>query len=167
MKKTGLLIAALTLILDQAVKWAVMGPVFGLRYLDAAMLGQWRQPIEVTGFFNLTTVWNRGVSFGMLAHSAEWGRWGLVALSVVISIGLLSWLWRCGKPLLASALGLIVGGALGNVVDRAVYGAVYDFLDFHAFGYHWPSFNVADSAISIGVLLLLLDGLFARGSEHK
>ena len=84
----------------------------------------------------------------------------LIALALVISVALLIWLWRVENRLVAVAIGMVLGGALGNVIDRFRFQAVVDFLDFHAFGYHWPAFNVADSAISIGVGLLLYDALF-------
>ncbi|MEM9683195.1 MAG: signal peptidase II, partial [Pseudomonadota bacterium] len=105
-------------------------------------------------------VWNRGVSFGMFGTDSPWGPVLLSALALIISACLVIWLRRVEERFLAAAIGFVLGGALGNVIDRLQYGAVADFLDFHAFGYHWPAFNVADSAITVGVVLLLYDSLF-------
>ncbi len=115
--------------------------------------------VEVTGFFNLVLVWNRGVSFGMFQAGGEAGRWLLVLMALIVSIVLVIWLRRERRVLPRLAIWLILAGALGNVVDRVRFGAVVDFLDFHAFGYHWPAFNVADSAIVVGAALLVGDSL--------
>jgi signal peptidase II len=151
----GLLVAALVLAADQATKWwalSALGPPAG-------------GAVEVTPFFNLVLVWNRGVSFGMLGGLAEYGPWLLSGIALAIVVFLLTWLRRASDPLVAGALGLVIGGALGNVVDRVRFGAVVDFLDFHYAGWHWPAFNVADSAICVGAGLLLLSGLFAPRRE--
>lgn len=111
--------------------------------------------ITVLPFFNLVEVWNPGVSFGMFKHLA-YGQWLLSALAIGITVILLRCLWRTQQRLTAAAYGLIIGGAVGNTIDRIRFGAVADYLDFYAFGYHWPAFNVTDSAICIGVVLLLL-----------
>jgi len=113
----------------------------------------------ITGFFNLVSVRNHGVSFGLLNHGAVLSPYVFVGLAVVAAVVLLLWLVRVNHAVTALALGLIIGGALGNGVDRVRYGAVVDFLDFHAFGYHWPAFNLADSGIVVGVSLLLLQSL--------
>ena len=102
--------------------------------------------IEVTGFFNLVPVWNRGVSFGMLGDS-ETSRWILIGLAFVIVAILVVWLIRAGSAVVVFALVLVIGGALSNVIDRVVFGAVVDFIDIHAFGWHWPAFNLADMSI--------------------
>ena len=115
--------------------------------------------VEVTGFFNLVLVWNRGVSFGMFQAGSEAGRWLLVLMALIVSIVLVIWLRRERRVLPRLAIWLILAGALGNVIDRVRFGAVVDFLDFHAFGYHWPAFNVADSAIVVGAVLLVGDSL--------
>ena len=119
----------------------------------------WTAPIAVTPFFNLVLVWNRGVSFGMFDRAAR-SRPGCSrawrSRSVVGAAGLAV---ARDQPLTAAGLGLVIGGAVGNMIDRVRFGAVVDFLDFHALGYHWPAFNVADSAICIGAALLLVDGL--------
>jgi signal peptidase II len=118
--------------------------------------------IEITGFFNLVHVWNTGVSFSMLQLDSGTGRWLLSGLALVIVLAMIVWLGRSVWLFERVALGLIVGGALGNVTDRLLWGAVADFFDFHAFGYHWPAFNVADSAIVVGVAVLLLDTWIRR-----
>jgi len=120
-----------------------------------------RPGIELTAFFNLVLVWNRGVSFGMFG-AADLGPWPFVVLSLAIVAGLAVWLWRLDRLWLALAVGAVIGGALGNVVDRIAYGAVADFFDFHLRGYHWPAFNVADSAIVVGVAALVLEALTRR-----
>jgi signal peptidase II len=117
--------------------------------------------IELTPFLDLVMVWNRGVSYGLFQASGLTGTIVLVVFSLV-AVGLLSW-WLSTAPhrLLAWGLGLVIGGALGNVIDRIIYQAVADFFRFHAFGYEWYVFNVADAAITVGVVALLLDA-FAR-----
>lgn len=149
MLRLGLLVALPVILFDQVTKWWML-----------SALAEPPFSVHVTGFFNLVLVWNRGVSFGMFNMSADWGPFLLSGLALFISICLVIWLRRVDNRLVAVAIGMVLGGALGNVIDRFAHGAVVDFLDFHAFGYHWPAFNVADSAISIGVVLLLYDSLF-------
>ena len=151
MMRIGLLAGGIILILDHLTKWLIRDVVLdGTRY------------IEITGFFNLVEVWNRGVSFGLFASSSPWTPVLLSALAIGISIVLLVWLRKAETLLLSIALGIVIGGAVGNVVDRILWGHVFDFLDFHIAGYHWPAFNVADSAITIGVALILIDGFIAK-----
>ncbi len=152
----GFGLAVAVLALDQLSKWWIVAHV-----MDPPRV------IPLTSFFNLVLGYNQGVSFGMFGSGSDFGRWALVALALAISGALLVWLWRAEKPLLAAALGLIIGGALGNVIDRARVGAVVDFLDFHAFGYHWPAFNFADSANTVGPAVLILDTLFAGAADKK
>jgi signal peptidase II len=145
--RIGLPVAALVLGLDQLTKALALATLAG------------EPPIRVTDFFNLVLVWNPGVSFGLLQGLGGRGPWLLAAFGLAVCIVLLVWLRRETRKLTGTALGLVLGGALGNIVDRARFGAVVDFLDFHAMGYHWPAFNISDSAIVVGALLLLLDGL--------
>lgn len=153
MLRIGLIIAVVVFVLDQITK-AVM--------LD--LLPEPGTGITVTSFFNLVHVWNPGVSFGILKGLSPW----LLSGFALVVCGVLSvWLARADTRLLSSALGLTIGGALGNVIDRVRFGAVFDFLDFHAFGWHWPAFNVADSAISIGVVGLLLTSLLGTQQDGK
>lgn len=149
--RLGLLVALVWLILDQATKWWVLEVVM-----------QPPRVIEVTSFFNLVLAWNRGVSFSMFAHEAEVMPYVLSALALAITGMLLVWLRRADRPFLAASIGLVIGGAVGNVVDRLRFGAVTDFLDFHLWGYHYPAFNIADAGIFIGVAMILLDGFAGR-----
>ena len=123
-----------------------------------------RTQVEVLPFFNLSMVWNRGVSFGLLQAEADLARWGLALFSTVVALGLAWWARRVARPLLAVALGLIIGGAVGNLIDRVRFGAVADFLDFSGLWFPWV-FNVADSGITIGVLLLILDSFRPHAKE--
>jgi signal peptidase II len=147
----SLLLAFVVLSCDLAVKW----------YIHQIIM-QPPQTITLTSFFNLVMHWNRGVSFGLLYHEYDYMPYLLSALAMVIVAALLVWLWRTHDRMLAYGLGAVIGGAIGNVVDRLLYGAVRDFFDFHVAGWHWPAFNIADSAIVIGVGLILLDGLVKK-----
>lgn len=114
---------------------------------------------EVTPFFNLVLVHNQGAAFSFLADAGGWQRWFFTAVAMAISITLLVLLPRQRNPWVAAAMALVLGGALGNLWDRLALGHVVDFIQVHAAGHYFPAFNVADSAITIGVILLLLDGL--------
>jgi signal peptidase II len=151
----GFLLALTVLVLDQATKW------LALASLDPY------EPMVVTPFFNLVLVWNRGVSFGMLSGDPAWGPWYLTGMSAAIGAFLIVWLLRETRAVTRTALWLVLAGAVGNVIDRLRFGAVVDFLDFHAFGYHWPAFNVADSAIVVGAGLILLDSLWLSQDTTK
>ena len=150
----GLLLAIVVIVADQITKWLM------LDFLDLEV-----NPIVVTSFFNLVLVWNRGVSFGMFNEAGAAGPWILTAVALLVVLGLLYWLRQAEGWYMVVGLGLVIGGALGNVIDRIRYGAVVDFLDFHIAGYHWPAFNVADSAICIGAGLLLIDGLLSPARQ--
>jgi signal peptidase II len=139
-----LALSVLVLALDQASK--------------AWMLASFRlmESLVVTPFFNLVLVFNPGAAFSFLAGAGGWQKWFFVGLALAISAWLLSLLRRhAGERLLPTALALILGGAVGNLIDRLRFDAVVDFFDFHLAGYHWPAFNVADSAITVGVALML------------
>lgn len=166
MRLYGLILAVILIIADQISKWWVVEKVMRP---DGVTDTPFFSPvfIEVTPFFNLVMTWNRGVSFGIFNNGGPWNAVALSVLSIVIVAGLLVWLKRADNGLMALALGSIIGGALGNVIDRARWGAVADFLDVHAFGWHWPAFNLADSAITIGAILLVLDSLFTRRNSDK
>jgi signal peptidase II len=143
MARKGLFLALGIFILDQISKiWVLHG--LGLNLFER---------VTILPFFHITLVHNIGVSFGLLAAEGL-GRWLLVLFSIIVSIGLLSWLKKADNPYLSLALGLIIGGALGNALDRALYGYVIDFIDFSDLHFPWV-FNVADSAITVGVILLL------------
>ncbi|HEY2661871.1 MAG TPA: signal peptidase II [Caulobacteraceae bacterium] len=144
-------LALVTALLDQWSKAYVTGP------LDLVDRGS----IAILPFFHLTSVANPGVSFGLLRADTSLGRWLLVGFSAVVVVGLAVWAARQTRIWTALATGLIMGGAIGNnLIDRARFGAVVDFLDFSGLGFKWV-FNVADSAITVGVALLLLDSLLS------
>jgi signal peptidase II len=144
-------LAAAVVILDQLSKWWV---------LNALHLPE-RGQIPVLPFFRLTMVMNNGVSFGLLRADTALGRGLLIGAAMLVVIALAAWVRRADRPLFATALGLVIGGALGNnLIDRARIGQVVDFLDFSGLMFPWV-FNVADSAISVGVALLLLDSFLA------
>lgn len=116
--------------------------------------------VELTSFFNLVLVYNRGAAFSFLSDAAGWQRGFFITIALVASVWIIYLLRRYRQQtLFCLALSLVLAGALGNVIDRILFGAVVDFLDFHAYGYHWPAFNVADSAITCGAALLIWDGL--------
>ncbi|HWV90618.1 MAG TPA: signal peptidase II [Burkholderiales bacterium] len=133
---------------DQLTKWLVLG-YFENRY----------PRVELTGFFNLVLVFNKGAAFSLFAQAAGWQTPLLAAFAlaaaVIVSVLIVR---NPGRGLLCLGLALILGGALGNLIDRLRFGHVVDFLDFHALGWHWPAFNVADSAISVGAVILILEG---------
>ena len=133
---------------DQLTKWLVLG-YFENRY----------PRVELTGFFNLVLVFNKGAAFSLFAQAAGWQTPLLAAFAlaaaVIVSVLIVR---NPGRGLLRLGLALILGGALGNLIDRVRFGHVVDFLDFHALGWHWPAFNVADSAISVGAVILILEG---------
>ena len=114
----------------------------------------------VTSFFNVVRAHNRGAAFSFLADSSGWQRWFFTGLGIVAA-GVIIWMLKshAGQRLFSFAMACILGGAVGNVIDRMVHGYVVDFLDFHSHGYHFPAFNVADSAISLGAACLILDEL--------
>lgn len=150
-----LAVAGLVMLADQASKLAI---------LRAFAPGGWR---ELTGFFNLVLVYNQGAAFSFLAGAGGWQKWFFLGLALAISAWIAGALKKhAGEPLLALALSLVMGGALGNAIDRVLYGAVVDFLDFHLAGWHWPAFNVADSAITVGAVLLVWEQLFAVRRDH-
>ena len=152
--RSGGLAAAAIIALDQATKWWILTDVMSPP-----------RRIPVTGFFDLVLVFNRGVSFGLLGGAPSWATAALIVFALLLSVALSIWMWRADSRLLGVALGCVVGGAIGNVIDRVRHGAVVDFLDFHVAGYHWPAFNVADSAITVGVVFLILDSLKSRSAK--
>ena len=123
--------------------------------------------VVVPGLFNLVMVWNTGISFGIGRDGGPIAAWMLAGLALIVAVVLALWLMRSRRRPPALALGLIIGGALGNATDRVARGAVADFLDFHIASTHWPAFNIADSAIVIGVVALLVDGLWRRRDANK
>jgi signal peptidase II len=155
----GLWIAILTFAIDQAHKWWMI-----LIYRIAE-----KKRVEVTSFFDLVFVKNQGVSYGMFTQGDMRGQYVLAMFAVVATIGLAIWLARgVDNKILAASIGLIMGGALGNALDRILLGGVADFFSFHAFGFYWYVFNIADIAIVAGVVGLLYDSfIVSRGSAAK
>ena len=122
--------------------------------------------VPLTGFFNLVLAYNAGAAFSFLSDAGGWQRWFFTTVSAGASILIVFLLRRhADDTLFCIALSLILGGALGNLWDRATLGHVVDFLDFHVAGYHWPAFNVADSAISVGAVLLVIDGFRQKDAD--
>jgi signal peptidase II len=150
-----LALAALIVAADQLAKYAAVQNL-GLN-----------QAVAVTPFFNLILVYNRGAAFSFLSDAAGWQRGLFIAIALIASAWIVSLLRKYPhQRLFALALSLVLAGAVGNVIDRILIGAVIDFLDFHALGYHWPAFNVADSAITCGAALLIWDALRPKQGEN-
>lgn len=147
--RLGLLAALATLVLDQASKlYLLFGYVLTLH-----------EPVRLLPVLDLVVLWNRGISYGLFQQNSEVGRWVLALASVAAAIGLGIWMSRAATRWLSVSLGLIVGGAIGNAVDRFAYGAVFDFVHLHWGAWSWYVFNLADAAIVAGVAGLLYDSL--------
>ena len=153
----GLAAAAAVVIIDQLSKAAVLG------FFAGSPPGAHE---AITPFFNLVLTYNRGISFGLFNTPGGVNLLLFPLLAAIIVTMLILWLRRVVSPFLAVAIGLVIGGAVGNVIDRVRLGAVVDFLDFYLGAWHWPAFNVADSAICLGVAAMLLDGLLLRREAH-
>lgn len=149
----GALFAALALGIDQTTKIAVL---HGVDFGESGI-------VPVTPFFDIVRAWNTGISYGLFSDASAW--WVLGGLKVLAAIFFWFWLARSTHHLEAAALGLLIGGALGNAIDRALYGAVFDFISLHAFGFYWYIFNLSDVAIVAGVALLLYDSFRARAAN--
>lgn len=161
MMRLGLAVAVVLLLADQASKWWVL-EVIELplaRHVPLLAAG----PIGL----DLTMVWNRGVTFGLFSGDGPLNHIILAVIATAIAGFLLRWMARAENRTVAAALGAVVGGAIGNVIDRLRFGAVVDFVDFHAWGWHWYVFNIADAGIVCGVGVLLADALFRRPPAGK
>ena len=145
----------LAVVLDQVSKLVVSGSM------------QLYQSIKIMPYFNLTYVHNTGAAFSFLSDAGGWQRWFFAGLAVIISTVMVVWLAKLKQheTLLAVALSLVLGGAIGNLIDRLAYGFVIDFLDVYYLSWHWPAFNIADSAITLGVVLMLLESFGLGKSE--
>ena len=150
-------LAGLVILLDQLSKWFVLGHI------------QFGETIYVAPFWNWVLAFNTGAAFSLLADQPGWQRWLFSALAIGVSLWIALEIRRNpGERLLALALSLVMGGALGNVIDRIRFGAVVDFIQWHAAGYYWPAFNIADSAICIGAALLVIGQLQgAKNNENS
>ena len=155
------------------LKWVWLSViVFGLdqgsQYLADSLL-QYHIPVPVIPFFNLTLSYNTGAAFSFLSDAGGWQRWFFVVLAIIISTVLITWLKSLASKQrwLAASLALIIGGAVGNVVDRVIFGYVIDFIDVYYQAWHWPIFNIADSAITVGVAIMLIDGIFGKSEKQQ
>jgi signal peptidase II len=148
-------LSALVIVVDQITK----------RVVDSAM--QLHQTIELIPYFQLTYMRNQGAAFSFLSGAGGWQRWFFIGLAIVASVFIFIWLRKLdlSRRREAVAWALVLGGALGNLIDRILYGYVIDFLDVYVGDWHWPAFNVADSAITLGVVLLLLDSFKTQPVE--
>jgi signal peptidase II len=171
--RLGLAIAVLALLLDQLSKWWIRDVL-----MDPP------QNVSVTAFFDIVFAWNRGIAFSLFRSDSPAAPWIMAAVALAIVVGLGIWLSRMVHRWPAVALGLVIGGAIGNVLDRIRFNAVFDFLWFHgeaypgfcraldgvglgSFGCQWPAFNLADTGICVGVAMLVFDGLFRREEKSK
>jgi signal peptidase II len=148
-------LSVLVIVLDQFTK-----------YLAETLL-EFHEPVPVLPSFNLMLTYNTGAAFSFLADAGGWQRWFFLGLGTMVSVGLIVWLWRL-KPAdqrLAAALALILGGAAGNLIDRAWLGQVIDFIQLYYDRWYWPAFNVADSAITVGAALLVVDSLLSKDAN--
>jgi signal peptidase II len=151
-REVGLIAAALALAADQGSKLFML---YGAGFVHMPP----GQSIPVLPFFNLVMVWNRGISYGLFPASSRLGTALLVTVSLAAVAGLTWWLWRAGSRALTAGFGLVIGGALGNLIDRLLYGEVADFFHFYGFGYDWYVFNIADLAITLGAVAIIYDVL--------
>ena len=149
--RLGYLTAIIIIVADQTSKWWILEKIM-----------QPPRMINVNEYFNLVLTWNNGISFGLFNNNNEINALIISLIATVIIIFLIRLLSKSKTKKLSIGLGMIIGGAIGNVIDRSIYGAVMDFLDVHINVYHWPAFNVADSGITVGALILVFDSLFAQ-----
>jgi len=151
-------LSILVIALDQLTKWAIV------KWVDLY------DKIPVNSFINITHQRNTGAAFSFLADASGWQRWFFIVLGAIVSSVIAVWLWRIRKDglvVLSAGLSLVLGGAIGNVIDRILHGYVVDFIQVLIFGWPFPSFNVADSAISVGAAFLIFDALFISGKQQS
>jgi signal peptidase II len=149
-------LSALVIVLDQLTKWLMSS------WLDLY------ETVAIIPYFNLTLAHNYGAAFSFLASAGGWQRWFFTILAIVVSVALTIWMKRlkAHARLEAISLALILGGAIGNVIDRVVHGYVIDFLDVYVGSYHWPAFNIADSAICVGAVILVFDSFRSKPEQQ-
>ena len=148
--RLGLIVALVSILIDQASKWWIL-----VEIMDPPKV------IPVTSLLNFVLTWNRGVSFGLFNNEGNFGPWFFSILAIIIVGILLIWLRKAETKVQSISLGFIIGGAIGNVIDRVNHQAVLDFIDFHLGSSHWPAFNAADSFITLGAVVLIVDSLFS------
>jgi signal peptidase II len=162
----GLGIAAVIFVADQISKWAILGMMRPPGETATPFVG--KGMVAVLPVLDFGLVWNHGVSWGVGNVNSIWSTVGFAAIAIIVAAFLLAWMARTTKPLLALALGLVFGGAVGNLLDRFRFGAVVDFIYVHVGAFDWfPLFNVADSAITVGAVLLAIDSLFGGDESPK
>lgn len=165
--------ASSVILRDRAFAWSAYALALLVVLLDqgskvlAQSLLEYARPVAVFPWFDLTLHYNRGAAFSFLSNAGGWQRWLFTGLAAVVSAVLVVWIWRLSRVqlLLGLGLALVLGGAVGNVIDRVLLGHVVDFISVHYAGHYFPTFNIADSAISVGAALLLFDGF--RGGENR
>lgn len=157
MLRLGAISALIAFILDRVSKWW---------FIDVYELPL-KGTVEILPIFDVVMVWNRGVSFGFLSANDDFGRWALVAMNLAIVAVLLYWLRSAKNIMLSSAIGLVIGGAFGNIYDRIKFGAVADFFQFHWQDWYFAVFNIADSFIFIGAMLLIFNSTFSNDVEGE
>ncbi len=157
-----LTIAPLCFLLDQLTKWLVFkdNETFIQWLVKFGTAVQHYKYIEIFPFFNIVEIWNFGISFGLFSQNNDYGHLFLIAIAIIICLVFLIWMFYANEKLIIFAIPILIGGALGNIWDRLRFQAVADFLDFHAFGWHYPSFNLADTFVFIAIALIVFDGLF-------
>ena len=157
MIRIGVISGASVFVIDRLSKWW---------FIDVFDLPN-KATVEILPIFDVVMVWNRGVSFGFLPASDDFGRWALVALNLIIVAVLAYWLRSAKNIILSAAIGLVIGGAFGNIYDRVKFGAVADFFQFHWESWYFVVFNVADSFIFIGAVLLIFNSTFGSDAEKQ
>ena len=152
-----LFLSLVVIVADQLTKW----------FAEAALSAY--QPVAVMPMFNLTLAYNAGAAFSFLSDAGGWQRWFFIVLTLIVVGVLLNWLWRmrASERLHAASISLILGGAIGNLIDRVYLGYVIDFIDVYYQSHHWPIFNIADSAITVGVVLMVIDLFFNKHAESS
>ena len=158
MIRRGLIVAILVAVADQLAKLGIVA-LFADKPLGST--------VRLTPFFNLLLAHNAGITFGMFNNGQTANALIFSGLALIVVLVLINWLRRVETVFLAVSIGLIIGGAAGNVIDRLIAGSVVDFLDFHVDSWHWPAFNVADSAICLGVIAMLLEGIVFRHQKSQ
>ena len=151
----GLIVALTVVVFDQCSKYYILWFLGNGAYFP------------LSDYFNIVRAWNTGVSFSMLNNYGNLGAWILSIVAMIIVVMLFWWLRKENNRVLQIALGLIMGGAIGNVIDRLRFGAVFDFLDFHIADYHWPAFNAADSCICVGATIIIVEAIVAKVKKKK
>ena len=162
---TGLLVIIIILALDQATKHLMLDLLFDQRVHFEAL--RTYKIVELTSYLNLVPVWNKGISFGLLATSTPEAIYGFAGIALLIVFILTYLMIKTNDWFFSIGVGFVIGGAIGNVIDRIRFGAVVDFLDFHLYDFHWPAFNIADSAITLGVLLILWHQILEPTAESQ